>query len=140
MNQVYDPINNKKIKMDDWINYSRNNIVFIGLTDTPIGFTKKYFIDSNHNELNYILECYYTTIKHHLSFKQTVKQNPLFSLDNYSIEKFGCISLKDVEHILNSDEQIFRFAKKDSIFGVPKLYVDNNQAINSKVKKKYFYR
>uniref|UniRef100_A0A6C0H6M3 ADP ribosyltransferase domain-containing protein n=1 Tax=viral metagenome TaxID=1070528 RepID=A0A6C0H6M3_9ZZZZ len=86
------------------------------------------------NDLNTILECKYTTVKHNLSFYQTIKSDEYLLLD----ELIGIIRMDDIKKILeNLDKTNYYFKKVKSIYGVSKFMVINNQIINEKRMNNY---
>jgi hypothetical protein len=80
--------------MEAWIKKNKDNIVLIGIDKEPILISRNTIKEDN--ELNIILKCVYTSIKHHLSFKQTIKQDSYFLLDNIINKKVGVIKINNV--------------------------------------------
>jgi hypothetical protein len=125
-------ITNDKKEMERWVLKDKNNIVLLGIIPkSGILYSKEYLINCN------ILECVYTSIKNHLSFKKTVKNNKYHLLDNLSDKKIGLINEKDTIEIINDKKQFFIFEKNEMISGVLRTYVENSDIITEK-KDKYF--
>jgi len=78
-----------------------------------------------------ILECVYTTIRHHLSFKRTIKNKQYHLLFEKEL-----MDENDMMEIKNSERKIFRFEKGEVINGVLKAYIKNSEIISG-INNKY---